>query len=171
MPYLDRVDNTVAYRGTDQIEYYTVAAGQSVKRGDFVTFSSGEITQAIAKSGTASTVVTTGTPLVLVGMCLHDGAAAESVAVLIAKENTEYLLRIIHATGSSAEQADVTVGTSYRLGIYTVGTSGPGYYGCSTVTTATPELIVMEKSPESASGDDFGFVWCSVKSASRAFNV
>jgi len=177
MPYIDRVDNTVAYRGSDTIEHYVVASGQTVKRGDFVTLTSGTITQALAKSGTANTVVTEGTTqLVLAGMCLHGGAAGETVAVLLAKEETNFLLRVIHATAASAEQQDVTLGTAYRLGIITIGTSGPGYYGMSTITTAatnpatigTPELVLVEKSPESAVGDDFGFVWCAVKPGSRA---
>lgn len=155
-------------RGKYRILPYTT--GAAVAAGDFVKFSSGTVIQALTKSGTASTVVTsTGAGVVCVGVCLHAAASGATVQVAIADDEAEYFGRILHGTGSSAEQADITVGNSYNLGIYTIGTSGPGVYGVSTVSS-TPDVIVTELSPESASGDDFGFVWFKFKNAFRALS-
>lgn len=169
MPYLDRVTiGEPLVRGDYRIE--PITTGAAVARGDFVKFSSGTAVQALTKSGTASTVVTsTGAGVVCIGVCLHDAASGETVQVAIADDQSEFFGRILHGTGSSAEQADVTLGNSYNLGIYTIGTSGPGVYGVSTVSS-TPDVIITEKSPESASGDDFGFVWFKFKNAFRAYS-
>lgn len=170
MPYLDRVtQGEPLIRGDYRIEPYTT--GAAVYRGDFVKFSSGTVVQALSKvSGTVNTVTTsTGSPVVCVGICLHDAASGETVQVAIADDQSEFFGRILHATGSSAEQQDITVGSSYNLGIYYVATDF-GQYGVSTVSSS-PDVIVTEKSPESAAGDNFGFVWFKFKNAYRALSV
>lgn len=180
MPYIDRVDNTVAARGSQKIETYTVKAAVTVKRGDFLKFTSAADTveQALTKVADSGYTVYAGA-IKIAGMALHDAAAGESVAVLTPTDETEYLVRLVGAGDTSAgaaavaadcEQRDYVVGTAYSMGIHTVGASGPGYYGMTSRTT-NPELILMEKCPESATDDNFGLVWVKVSSAYRALSV
>lgn len=141
-------------------------AAAALKRGDFVVLSSGQAAQAIA-APSVNSLSLSGGGTALLGVCLGDVASGDTAPIALADDNLEVHVRIMHGTASSAEQQDVTTGTNYQLGRYTGPSAGECFYGMGTTTT-NGELCLTEKSLESASDDDYGFVWVKVTAAYRA---
>ena len=145
--------------------FVTVAA---LNRGDFVINSSGSVDQACALPGSASTDTPSGGATVTIGRALHAAAIGDTVQVALHDDNIEWFLRIYNDTASAAEQADITVGTAYQFTRYRgVGATSADAFYCLFTTTTNGELRVTEKSPESASGDDYGWVYAKGVSAYR----
>lgn len=169
MPYANvlREDAPISRNamGTGRVQPYVAAAALS--KGDFLVLSSGQAAQAIALPGSANSASASGGSLAILGVALHDCAANGTVLVQVADDTAEFLLRLYNSTASSAEPQDVSVGTAYQLSRY----RGPGteaFYVLSQ-TTSNGECTVVEKSPQSAADEDYGFVWVKIPAARRAF--
>ena len=152
----------------DQIDY-PVAASQTINKGDWLKLSSGKVTQAIAKSGSANTAVANGPSPGLIGIALcgiatdangvaTDGSGRTTIPIGLFNDDTEVMLGIYHATPTSATQNSVVTGTTYDLGIVTGATTSTWTYTMMT-TTANPCINLQEKSIESSPTETYGFVW------------
>ena len=153
--------------GCLNIKPYVAAA--ALNRGDFVLISSGQAAQAIALPGSANSASASGGSTAVLGVCAGKCDSGATVDVIIADDQTEFMLRLYNSTASSAEQQDVTLGTAYQYSRYrgAGSTEADAWYVLSQTTT-NGECIVTEKSPTSAAADDYGIVWVKIAAARRA---
>lgn len=175
-PYLRSQSATI------NAEVYPVAASQTIKMGDFLNVSSGTLTQALALPGSDAGVTVSGSGQTVWGIALEncitnsssqfvdaagnpDGTGRTGLQVAVLDDTLNALVRIYNATASSAEQQDVVLGTNYELVRYRV-TSTDWFYAMGT-GTSNPNVKLVEKSPESTSTEDYGWVWIKALAAAR----
>ena len=152
----------------DQIDY-PVAASQTIDKGDWLKLSSGKVTHAITKSGSANTAVANGASPGLIGIALAsittdsnglatDGSGRTTIPIGLFNDDTEVMVGIYHATPASATQSSVITGTNYEVGIVTGPTTATWTYNMMTTTTNAC-VNLQEKSIESSPTETYGFVW------------
>jgi hypothetical protein len=156
--------NAGAFNQKDRV----VAASTSIKRGDIVSLSSGEVVQAIALPGANSTKSDSGGNLPVLGVAMADivtgsggtetGTGRSTIPVAIFDGNLELALRIYHATPGSAEARDLTLSTAYQFARWR-GASADEWWYALIPTTTNGELKYVERSAESEADDDYGIVW------------
>ena len=141
-----------------------VGASQTIQQYDILKLSSGLLVQAIALPGTDNTAAASGgslPDLYLAMAPITTGGsvtAADKVAVIkLNEKQAGLLLRLYHATGTSAQQQDVLAGTAYQCGRWRGASASEWWYYLSVVTT-NGEFTILEKSPESAADDSYGLV-------------
>lgn len=131
-----------------RIEYFPVAAAQTIYRGQFCYLDS--YGRATVCSSNAS---------VTVGMSVADSSSQTvntQIPIYVPDEDTIFELNVIHSTPASATIVKSLLGTSYN---YTSAS-----YGCyvNRSYTTTPFFHVEAMSPKDAENDLFGRLWCTV---------
>ncbi len=149
----------------------TIAASQSIKKGDILAKTSGANTyeQAIALPGTDNTASSgSGGNLPIFGIAAapivtgsggsEDTTGRTTIPVWVFDDNLEVAMRIYNATASSAEPRDLALGTTYQF-IRWRGASASQWWYALIVTTTNGEFVFMERHGGSADDDDYGVVW------------
>ena len=152
----------------------TVAANQTIRAGDLVKLNSGSLEQLAALNANAnSTTAIDGVDLL--GVALADITMTGSsetttgrtkIPVAILDDNVEVAFRIYNSTAGDAEPQDVTIGTAYQAVRWTSNSNSVWWYAATTTTT-NGTFRLVEKSQDSAAGDDYGICWYSVIAADQ----
>lgn len=164
-----------------KVASWPLAASQTIKKGDFLKVSGTQCAQAITAPSATATLSTDGGSVAILGVALADvttGATvtdADRMQVAIADDDLLVALRLYHATASSSEVQDATIGgaTVYELERYApaVSTAVPFYVvdiASGTTTQTAAQLIYAARCAESDVADDFGLVWVKVSYLKRA---
>lgn len=158
---------------------FTVTANTTINKGDFVSLSSGALIQTMAANATANGANAAYANTEILGVALADivmGATAEAttgrttIPVAIADENLEIALRTYNSTAGDSEPQDLTTGAFYELVRWTSSPNTITWYAAGTATT-NHCLALVEKSADSAAGDDYGINWYRIIASRRTLSV
>lgn len=165
MPYLrNTFDKFVKVRPTsgESIHQRTlpVTANTAINPGDFVSLSSGALVQAMGANATANGANAAYANGAILGVAMDGCTTAEanagtSLAVAILDENLEVGLRTWNSTAGDSEPQDMVIGNSYALARWTSSPNTITWYMNHTSGT-NGCLVLVEKSIDSAAGDDYG---------------
>ena len=161
----------------DQIDA-PVVASITIQKGDWLKLGAGKVTPALTKSGTpGAAVLTTAAPglyaIALGGITTDsngiatDGTGRTTLPIALLNDDTEIMVGIHNASGASATQANVVVGTTYDLAVVTSTPVGGWTWAMSTTIDAGACLTLIEKSVESSPTEQYGFVWVKPIAAAR----
>ena len=159
----------------DQVDA-PVAASVTIQKGDWLKLSGGLVTPALTKS--AGSFVITGAVPGLYAVALGsittnasgvatDGSGRTTIPVGLLNDDTEIMVGIWNVAAGSALQSNVNVGTSYDFGVFMNAGSTAWGYMMGTTTGANAPASLVEKSPESTSNEQYGFVWVKPIAAAR----
>lgn len=147
---------------------FTVAASTSIRPGDLVSLTTGEVVQMIALPGTDNTLsAVAGTDTVL-GVALDSidtnasGIDPErgdktQIQVAIATDDLVVSLRIYDATAGDSEFQDLTVGSAYVIQRWRGDSADNSFYVLTDVTT-NGNYRLMGLHEGQTDSDDYG--WC-----------
>jgi len=150
---------------------YTVAASQTIRKGDIVAKTSGAntIEQSIALPGSNNSVTASGGNLPVLGIAMEDittdAAGVEaitgktSIRVAVFDDQLQVGLRIYNATADDAELRDLALFGQYQFARFR-GASATEWFYVLTTTTSNGELVYVEPYNGSALDDDYGVAWC-----------
>lgn len=150
---------------------YTVAASQTIRKGDIVAKTSGAntIEQAIALPGSNNSVTLSGGNLPILGVAMEDittdAAGVEavtgktSIRVAVFDDNLQVGLRLYNATAADAELRDIALFGTFQFGRFRAASASEWFYVLSTTTT-NGEMVYVEPYNGSALDDDYGVAWC-----------
>ncbi len=167
----------------DQLDFL-VANSVTINKGDWLTLTApNKVTQAATKSGSITTAVLTGASPKLIGVALGgittnasgvatDGSGRTTIPVALFNEDTEVMLGIFNASAASTTQATIQANGSvvtYDLGIVTGGSISQWAYNLvyAVAPSANAPVTITEFSPESASNEQYGFVWVRPTNAAK----
>ncbi len=159
----------------DQVDA-PVAANVTIQKGDWLKLASGLVTPAITKVAGAFTLAgaTPGLYAVALGSITTnasgvatDGSGRTTIPVGLLNDDTEAMVGIWNTTNTNATQANVNVGTTYDFGVFMHATLPLWGYMVGTTTGANAPASLVEKSPESGSNEQYGFVWVKPVAAAR----
>ena len=162
----------------DQIDA-PVAVSQTINKGDWLKLSSGKVAQAITKGGAGSITLAAASPglyaVALGGITTDangiatDGTGRTTLPVALLNDDTEIMLGLYSATPANSTQgtAGTNVGASFDLGIFVSSAAGNPWTYVMSVTTTAACLTLVEKSIESSSNEQYGFVWVKPLAAAR----
>ncbi len=156
----------VAGTKSAQILYFPEAATQTFKRGDFVTLSSGKV--AVAVAYTSGDPVLSGTKILGIADKDATGTTDTPIPVVIANDDTEFLVNVYHATPSSAVPAVAGNGVSYELYRATITNLAFGMDISETTDTKVVQTEIYTGSGGIETGVQYGRVWVKVLQAQRA---
>ncbi len=164
----------------DQVDFL-VANSVTINKGDWLTLSApNKVTQALTKSGTTVNAVLNGAAPKLIGVALAgittnasgvstDGSGRNTIPVALFNEDTEVMLGIFKNLSlgvpdpTNTTQATLIANSaifSYELGIVTGASLSQWAYNLIYAAAPTnPCITVTEYSPESATNEQYGFVW------------
>jgi hypothetical protein len=184
LPVLDTLQLYFDYRSRTGAGFeqpiLTVAASQTIQRGDFLVWTSGAQTveQALALPGSNNNVTTSGGSLLLVGVAMApivtasngiETATGRTTIPVLPLDYVQIAMNIYNSTPGDAEPTDLTVGPaqSYRLGRYRGASAS--IWGYVLTTTTTGELIYDEPVQGVSLTTDYGPAWVRVKDASKGY--
>lgn len=140
-----------------------VAASQTIKKYDLLELSSNKLAQLCSLPGSNNSVQasggSSGEVFIALAPITTTGSVDEDDTLAVYSLNEIFvLMRGYAATASDAEKADFTIGTSYQPVRYRGDSANIWWYALGTTTT-NGELKVMDKSKESAEGDDYTLLY------------
>lgn len=161
--------------GSPTIRDYPVTANTTINAGDLVILTSGAVDVGMGANTTANGANAAYNNTNFIGVAMQSivmGATEEAttlrttVPVAILNDNCEVAYRLWSATPADAELADVSLGAVYEPIRWTSNPNTIQWYAVTPVTTKGC-MILKEKSPDSASGDDYGIGWFSLLPSRR----
>jgi hypothetical protein len=158
---------------------WTVAASTTIKAKDYVKLSSGKLVPAITPSGSINTAVLISASQVLVGVAINaivtdsggiatDGTGRTQTQILLI-EDIQAMHGIYNATASAAQQQDIVRGSFYDLAVVTGAAITQWAYMVATSTTSATQAMCCyrEPSPESATDENYGWIWVDFIATAR----
>jgi len=146
-------------------------AATTIKKGDFVGFSSNSVSLLLAANTTyGSADVDTAGANVIYGMALADSVStSRPIPVVLCNDHTEFLLPVLHGTLASAVTATSQVGAAYDLAHFDTGSVTA--WGVTIDDTTGTNVVVTELPSIYPVGEQYGRVWAKIISGSKDIAV